>query len=175
MNWEWPLPTCCFIRNTCSSSAFISLSCTSWREKKKKKEKEHFCLTNHFRCTVCPICCLVVLFLLAALWRRPQMDLQVLLLWSFRAKLQFSSHYPIQMDWMEKTKVDFFFYFSPQEKASRGASTTSAPLTWTLRPSPPLRPTLWTETHTSCVLYICKADPGSSPLSLRYRWGRRHL
>lgn len=48
-------------------------------------------------------------------------------------------------------------------------------LTWTLHPSPPLKPVWWTGTHKSYALNICKADPGSSPLWLTCRSGQLHL
>lgn len=34
---KWPPRTCCFIRNTCSSSALISLSWTSCEDRKKQR------------------------------------------------------------------------------------------------------------------------------------------
>lgn len=174
MKWEWLLPTCCFIRNTCSSSAFISLSCTSCTEQRRTNKREHFRFTQHLDKTRYTTSHLLShrTFLIGGFVMKSSNGSSGLTVVKFSCKIAifFSLSHP---DGLEENNRHLFIYCNTNRRAS--TTIALAPLTWTLRPSPPLRPTWWTESHTSCVLNICRADPCSSPLSPRYRWGQRHL
>lgn len=174
MKWVWLLPTCCFIRNTCSSSAFISLSCTSCTEKKENILVSLSILdeTRRTTCHSLP----ARTFLIGGFVMTSSNGSSGLTVVKFSCKIAifFSLSHPDGLEGRKK-KRHFYFNCNASRRASTTTTTVSAPLTWTLRPSPPLRLTWWTESRTSCVRCICKADPGSSPLSLRYRWGQRHL
>lgn len=146
-----------------------------------RTKREHFSFTQHFRWNETNSVPLAACSYFS--YRRLRDDV---LKWIFRSdccevfvqNCNFLLIIPSRWTGRKKKKPRHFCFNCNASRRASAASTNtsvSAPLTWTLRPSLPLRLTWWTESRTSCVRCICKADPGSSPLSLRYRWGRRRL